>query len=298
VRNLIIKKIFDEMSVNKDIFFLTADMGINLVEPIQEKFPDRFLNVGIAEQNLIGVSAGLANLGYRPFAYTISNFLIHRCLEQIRNDVSLHDYPVTLIGTSTGFDNAPLGPTHHITDDWGMLKGFANFQVFCPSSRAFAESLVSRVLADSKPTYVRVPKGNPVEPDSVEDVISIGSGNSEVVLVTYGSLAQECLTVKETNPEISLIILNRIHPLDEKLLANKLQAHKVAFCVEDHSSTSGLFSSLCEVVVRNQLNIDVLPFGPTRSTFEVGGTADYYHRIFDLNSDSLVKRIGKFSGNR
>ena len=297
MRNLIIKKIFEVMSVNKDVFFLTADMGINLVEPIQDKFPDRFLNVGIAEQNLIGVSAGLANLGYRPFAYTISNFLIHRCFEQIRNDISLHDYPITLIGTSTGFDNAPLGPTHHITDDWGVMKGFSNFQVFCPSSMMFAESLISRVLEESRPTYIRVPKGNPLEPDSVADLVFFGSADARIVLITYGTLAQECLKVQKLNPDISVIIINRLYPLDEQLLLEKLKLHEVVISVEDHFPTTGLYSSICEVVVRNRLNIEVLATGPTCAAFEVGGTADYYHQMFGLDSGSLIKQLEKINGN-
>ncbi len=82
MRGHIIDAVFERMSINPDTFFLTADMGINLVEKIQKKYPDRYCNVGIAEQNLIGVSAGLANLGYRPFAYTISNFNIHRCMSR------------------------------------------------------------------------------------------------------------------------------------------------------------------------------------------------------------------------
>lgn len=292
MRNLIIKKIFDVMSENKDVFFLTADMGINLVEPIQEEYPDRFLNVGIAEQNLIGVSAGLANLGYRPFAYTISNFVIHRCLEQIRNDISLHDYPITLIGTSTGFDNAPLGPTHHVTDDWGILKSFSNFQVFCPSSMAFAGSLVSRVLTESRPTYIRVPKGNPVEPDYVEDLIYIGSEDSATVLITYGSLTQECLKVYKSNAGISVIVLNRLFPLDEQLLVDKLKLHEVVVVVEDHFPTTGFYGSLCEILIRNDLNNKVVSLGPRGATFEVGSSADYYHKRFELDSGSLISRFG------
>ena len=122
MRGRIIDTIFEKMHCNQDLFFLTADMGINLVEKFEEKFPSRYLNVGISEQNLVAVSAGLCNLGYKPFAYTISNFAVHRCLEQIRNDVILHNYPVAILGTSAGFDNAPLGPTHHVIDDWGALK--------------------------------------------------------------------------------------------------------------------------------------------------------------------------------
>ena len=130
MRAQIIESIFQRMVQDPDVFFLTADMGINLVEKFEEKYPARFLNVGIAEQNLVGVSAGLVNLGYRPFAYTISNFVIHRCFEQIRNEIGIHDYPVTLLGTSTGYDNAPLGPTHHIIDEWGVLKSIPEIDIY------------------------------------------------------------------------------------------------------------------------------------------------------------------------
>ena len=90
MRNAIIDQIHKEMKIDKNIFFLTADMGINLVEKIEIDFPDRFLNVGIAEQNLIGVASGLINLNFKVVVYTISNFLVHRCFEQLRNDISLH----------------------------------------------------------------------------------------------------------------------------------------------------------------------------------------------------------------
>ena len=154
-----IDTIFAQMKTNPDVFFLTADMGISLVEKFGEEYPDRYTNVGIAEQNLIGVSAGLANLGYRPFAYTISNFVIHRCFEQIRNDIGLHGYPITLLGTSTGYDNAPLGPTHHIIDEWGILKSVPGIDIYCPSSLSYAAKLVERILHAGRPAYVRIPKG-------------------------------------------------------------------------------------------------------------------------------------------
>ena len=95
MRNLIIDDIFQQMKIDESIFFMTADMGINLVEKFKDNFPDRFANVGIAEQNLIGIASGLANVGYKPFVYSISN-LIHRCLEQVRNDIIFHKYPITL----------------------------------------------------------------------------------------------------------------------------------------------------------------------------------------------------------
>jgi transketolase len=129
MRGAFLDKLFQQMEIDETIFFLTADMGINLVEKFEEKYPDRFLNVGIAEQNLIGVAAGLAESGMRPYVYTISNFLVHRCLEQIRNDIVLHNLPVVLIGTSTGYDNGPLGPTHHMLEDWGTISNLQGIKI-------------------------------------------------------------------------------------------------------------------------------------------------------------------------
>ena len=297
MRNLIINTVLEMMSKDQDIFFLTGDMGINLVEPIQSQFPTRFLNVGIAEQNLIGVSAGLANLGYRLFAYTISNFLIHRCLEQIRNDISLHDYPITLVSTSTGFDNSPLGPTHHIVDDWGMLKSFSNFKVYCPSSVSYAKNIVPRVLSQDFPTYIRVPKGNPINPDSSDDVILIGSPKSEVAIVTYGGLVQECLKVHEANSKVAIIVINQIFPLDEDRIIEYLGGKRQILVVEDHVPKTGLYGSLCELMVRANIGVNIEGLGPTEPVFEVGSTPDYYFRRFGLDSDSLLKKCALIYGD-
>ena len=162
---------------------------------------------------------------------------------------------------------------------------------------AFAESLTSRVLEESRPTYIRVPKGNPLEPNSVADLVFLGSANARIVLVTYGTLVQECLKVQKLNPEISVIIINRLYPLDEQLLLEKLKLHEVVISVEDHFPTTGLYSSLCEVVARNRLNIEVIATGPTSAAFKVGSTADYYHQVFGLDSRSLIKQIEKINAN-
>lgn len=134
MRNEFFKLLEEEMRRDESLFFIAADMGLGLVEPIQREFPDRFLNIGISEQNMIGIAAGLCNTGFRPFCYTISNFITERCFEQIRNDVCLHKYPVTIVGTSTGFDNGLLGPTHQILDDIGCMKILPEMNIYSPGS--------------------------------------------------------------------------------------------------------------------------------------------------------------------
>lgn len=291
MRNYIISSIHDRMHDNSDIFFLNADMGINLVESFNDSYPDRYANVGIAEQNLISISAGLANLGFRPFCYTISNFLIHRCLEQIRNDICLHNYPITLIGTSTGFDNAPLGPTHHILDEWGILKSIPGIDIYCPSSITYAKALVDRILFAKKPAYIRIPKGEHSEPDSIEDLVKFHGNEVKNLLVSYGNPAQICLETYRQDPSLSLLIVNKLHPIDDKVLLPLIEQHSRIVVVEDHFSINGLYSSLCEFVVRHNLGIRVDSVAPKSYSFEVGSSPDYFMKQIGIDPKILLDLI-------
>ena len=218
MRGQIIDAVFESMATNPDTFFLTADMGINLVEKIQKEYPDRFCNVGIAEQNLIGVSAGLANLGYRPFAYTISQFSIHRCYEQIRNEIGINGHPITLLGTSTGYDNAPLGPTHHIIDDWGALRNIPGIDIYCPSSVNAASEIVTKVFDRNRPAYVRIPKGGFKLPESSDDMVFLAGEKKNILLISYGSITQNCLAVQKIDSSFSVLVFNCLRPIDEEVV--------------------------------------------------------------------------------
>ena len=292
MRGQIIDSIFQRMANNLDVFFLTADMGINLVEKFEEKYPDRFANVGIAEQNLIGVSAGLANLGYRPFAYTISNFAIHRCFEQIRNEIGIHDYPVTLLGTSTGYDNAPLGPTHHIIDEWGALKTIPEIDIYCPSSTAYAATLIDRILKAGRPAYVRIPKGDYKTPDSDDHMVKLAGESDDTLLVSYGTPAHACLEASKRNPRLSVLVINRLRPLDDKALSDALAPHARIFVVEDHFASTGLYGSLCEFVAQHPIRGRLHSLAPRDYTLEVGTSSDYFHRKYGIDPAGILKAVG------
>lgn len=292
MRGQIIQQILDVMKTNENIFFITADMGINLVEVIENSFPERFTNVGIAEQNMIGIAAGLANLNYRPFVYTISNFAIHRCFEQIRNDIVLHNIPVTILGTSTGYDNAPLGPTHHVIDDWGSIKSFPGIDVFCPSSITYASSLVGKVLLNKRPTYIRIPKGEHLEPNSEDDTVKFYGTDNKILLISYGNPAQTCLEVQKSRPDVSVLILNKLHPLDENELFSNLSNHKKLMVVEDHFADNGLYSSICQILAKkNKSHLTIESISPKSYSFEVGLNPNYFFRKHRLDVESLIDSL-------
>ncbi len=290
MRSHILDTLFARMGQNDDLFFLTADMGINLVERFQEAYPGRFLNVGIAEQNMIGITGGLANLGYRPFAYTISNFLIARALEQVRNDIAIHGHPVVLLGIGTGYDNSPLAPTHHVLDDWGMIKAMPGFEIYCPSSIAHAAGLLDRLIAGNKPAYVRIPKSTFKEPASGDDYVHL-PGDGGVLLVSYGNLAQECLKARERHPETAVLVCNQLHPLAEQPLAGLLASHRHVIVVEDHFAATGMFSSVCEFAQRHGLQPRIHSLAPTEYLLDVGKSAAYYHQRLGLDAEGILKAI-------
>ncbi len=271
-----------------NVFLLVADMGIQLVERFEQAFPRRFLNVGIAEQNLVGIAAGLCNLGFRPFAYTISNFLIHRAFEQIRNDVALHGYPVTLLGTSAGYDNAPLGPTHHIVDDWGALRAIPGVAIYCPSSVACADALVDRLLERNRPAYVRIHKGAFREPASTEDVVYQPCAGAETLLVSYGATLQHCLEVRAGGEPVSILALNRLWPLEDPLLGEALGAHRRALVVEDQFASSGLYNALCQFAMERGLGCRIRSAAPSEGyALTVGSTDRYYHARYGLDQAGI-----------
>ena len=132
MRNTFIKKLTELAKNNQNIFLLVADIGFGVVEEFESKFPNRFLNVGVAEQNMTGIAAGLAAEGYHVFTYSIANFPTFRCAEQIRNDIDYHNLPVTVVSVGGGVAYGNLGYSHHAVQDYGLMRMMPNFTLAAP----------------------------------------------------------------------------------------------------------------------------------------------------------------------
>ena len=283
MRNQIMDQIHNEMKKDKNIFFLTADMGIDLVEKIEKDYPERFLNVGIAEQNLIGVASGLINSGFKVVAYTISNFLVHRCFEQLRNDISLHKKPIVMIGTSCGFDNAPLGPTHHIIDDWGYVKNLPGFNVYCPSNINYNDNLFSELINLKKSIYLRIPKGGFDKIDEKSDYQFLEK-ESDNIFLTYGALVEELYPLYEEHNQ-SMLVFNKLHPIDKSKIINILEKYKKVYIVEDHFSSNGLYDSICKLIVNSNVPFKLKSFSPENYDLKVGTNIKYFFKLNNLDLD-------------
>lgn len=139
-----------------DFVFLTGDLGFNALEPLQKAAGDRFINAGVAEQNMVSVAAGLARTGLKPWVYSIAPFVFARPLEQVRNDICLHDLPVKLVGNGGGYAYGVMGASHHAIEDYGILLSLLNMRVFIPAFGSDIAPMVEKLMALDHPAYFRL----------------------------------------------------------------------------------------------------------------------------------------------
>jgi transketolase len=197
MRNRIMELIRVRASVDEDVLFLTGDLGFSVVEPLQEALGERFINMGIAEANMLSASASLAACGFKPYVYSIAPFVTVRCLEQIRNDVAYQKRPVRIIGVGAGFSYGSLGPSHHSLEDATLMAALPGMMVFNPANVAELDRVFALSNDDPRPAYFRIPResgSNDAAPDfSLQDAVyQLRSGN-DVTLVSSGVSVAECL---------------------------------------------------------------------------------------------------------
>lgn len=145
-----------EFSANREFVFLTGDLGFMALEPLREAMDRRFINAGVAEQNMVGVAAGLAKSGLRPWAYSIAPFLYARSFEQIRNDVCLHNLPVVFVGNGGGYGYGVMGGTHHALEDYGVLLSLPHMRAFVPAFDSDLQHMIRQLMTVNHPAYLRL----------------------------------------------------------------------------------------------------------------------------------------------
>ena len=158
MRKAFIEELMGEALKNPNVWFLTADLGYSFIEPFQAKFPDRFINMGVAEQNMVGVAAGLALTGKKVFIYSIVNFVTFRCLEQIRQDICYHELDVTLVSVGAGYAYADAGYSHHGVEDIAIMRILPHMRIFSPADPGEVRLCMQELCRRPGPAYLRLNK--------------------------------------------------------------------------------------------------------------------------------------------
>ena len=236
---------------DRDIIVVTSDSrGSGKLAPFGQKFPEQIVEVGIAEQNLVGVAAGLASCGKKVFAVSPACFLTARALEQIKNDVAYSDNPVKVIGISAGVSYGALGSTHHSLHDFAVLRAINNIIVVAPADNFETEHAIKLAAKTNQPIYLRFGK-KPMSllNEKYDDVFEFGKGRvitegSDVVIIATGETVYPALQaakkLKGQNVSATVVSMHTIKPLDTSLLADLANKCKAIVTVEEHSVNGGL----------------------------------------------------------
>lgn len=287
-------------SERPDLVFLTGDLGFMALEPLQAKLGNRFINAGVAEQNMISVSAALARQGFEVWAYSIAPFCYARPFEQVRNDVAFHNLRVKLVGNGGGYGYGVMGPTHHALEDYGVLLTLPNMHVFAPVFDEDINAVVNAVGNNVGPCYLRLGRGEPPPGYAVPAYspwrrLVDGGG---AVVVAVGPLASTYIEPLRSLPvnvrpalwAVSELPIER-NPMPEELL-DDLSAASALIVAEEHVRYAGFASDFLMHLVSAGIAVNrfVHHFALAHN-YGVYGSQTFLRELSGLDSGSVIETI-------
>lgn len=289
-------------SEDERLVMLSGDIGNRLFDKFRAAHPERFINCGVAEQNMTGVAAGLAMSGLRPVTYTITPFCTTRCLEQIRTDAAYHDVPVTIVSVGAGLAYAGLGPTHHACEDISFLRAIPNMVVIAPGDAWEVRAALRAVMKQDKPAYIRLgKKGEPLVHQGMPVDFQIGkaitiSKGDDVCLLSTGNMLPEAIEaahiLSERGISVEVVSFHTIKPLDEERLHDAFSRFKLVATIEEHSLIGGFGSAVSEWVIDKQVaRQKFIRFGTPDAFFKKSGEQEFAREQLGLLGKQIAERI-------
>ena len=259
MRNIFLQTLSELAVDHPEIMFLTGDLGFGVVEHFKDRCPNQFINMGAAEQNMVGVATGLASRGFVPFTYSIINFSVLRPLEFIRNGPIAHQVPVRIVGVGPGYEYGSNGPTHYGVEDIACLRSFGGIDIHVPADVHRARAALLRDWNSPGPLYFRLSKDDKLVIPELHDAIDhsgfsalASPGDVRAVVVCLGSSIEEGLKARRllsrSNVEIELICVEMINDDSIARLASYVASYDSIVTVEAHSVRGGMGSALSEAL--------------------------------------------------
>ncbi|MFH1968267.1 MAG: transketolase C-terminal domain-containing protein [bacterium] len=303
MRKTFIKTLIELAENDKSIYLLCGDIGFNVLEEFADKFPRQFINCGIAEQNMMGVAAGLAISGKKVYVYSIIPFVTVRCLEQIKNDVCFRNLDVKIVGYATGFSYGAQGTTHHAIEDVGILRSLPNMTILSPADLAEEKELILQSYQTKNPTYIRLDKGGKEKIYNLESDIIIAKpsvikeGKDGVIIATGSSVEQGINIIKKLEQigyDFKLISMHTLKPIDSSSLLKEIEGQKLVFTIEEHNVIGGLGSCVAEILLANGVNNVIFKsIGICDKYPDLVGEQDYLRVYCGIDEDSIYQQIIK-----
>ena len=287
------------------IVLLTGDLGYGAVDPFRARFPDRFINVGVAEQNMIGMATGMAEAGLIPYAYSIATFLALRGFEFIRNGPVHHNLPVRLVGMGMGFEYGHDGPTHHALEDIVALRSLPGLSIVIPADCEQTRNAVRSTAGLPGPVYYSLSKNDQLSVAGLGGRFEMGRvqvvrPGRDIAIVTMGSVSAEALAAVEElavqGTDAAIVIVSNFHPDPDAHLAEVLAEFPHAVTLEAQTISGGLASLVAGVIATHGLRCRLWPMAVTSSPDGSSGGQPALWRKHGLDRTSIVSTVQRAIG--
>lgn len=306
MRDAFMAALTEQAQADSRVNLIIADIGFKVVDDFVARMPDQFLNVGIAEQTMIGVAAGMASLGKRPIAYSLGNFPTIRCLEQIRNDLCYHDLDVTVVSVGAGLAYGTLGYTHHTVEDIALMRALPNMKVYSPADALECRAVVELLPTTPGPKYIRLgknkePRIHEVQPDLSTGAPVLVRAGSDVTLIAVGPIVTQAIEAADAlakqGVSVRLLTCPVIKPLNIAAIRDAAAGTVGIVTLEEHTLMGGFGSAVLEALAVNGWRIPVLPLALNDAAAATVGSQEYLREHNGLATASVIARIADFTAS-
>lgn len=295
MRDTFVRKLCELAEQDKDLYLMTGDLGYNVLDKFETRYPKRFLNAGICEQNMASVAAGMALMDKKVYIYSIGNFPTLRCLEQIRNDIAYHEANVKIVSVGGGFAYGPMGMTHHATEDVAILRSIPGLKVFTPADPYETEKVVEIANQEKGPVYIRLGKGKEKdlirEEELVYGEICLRKAGEENVILAMGPVAQEAIEAAEKLPGTAVYTVPFIKPLKRERILEIAKKYGTIYTVEEHNRVGGLGSTIAEIISDAGYPTKVVRLGLDETFTSVVGSQMFLRKQYGIDCQTIVEKI-------
>ena len=299
MRDHAIKELEKLAEHDEDIILMNGDLGFSVLDDFHDKYPDRWINAGICEQNMMGVAAGIALTGKKVFVYSIGNFPAMRCLEQIRNDVCYNKTDVKILAVGGGFSYGQLGMSHHATEDYAIMRALPEMRVYSPADSIDAVNAIDEVYNTKGPCYIRLAKNKEPILDRMEYygkfVQKIKDGG-EIAVLSTGPVIDEAIKAaeklkNENNTDISVFNIVQLKPVPDIVYEEIIRNYKLIITIEEHNVIGGLGSAISDEITKNNNNCKLIKMGLNDEYTSIVGSQAYLRKYYGLSNDDIVKIV-------
>jgi transketolase len=263
MRDAFVRALSELAAEDPRVMLITGDLGFGVLTDFAERFPESYLNAGVAEQNMTAVACGMAMAGARAYTYSIGNFPTLRCLEQLRNDVCYHHADVTVVAVGGGFSYGQVGMSHFATEDLAILRTLPQMTVVAPSDPWQAYALTRQMHAAGGPQYLRIDKslaGLAEGPVELGRARQVRAGSDAVIFAIGGILGEAAAAAgalaEQDGVEVRVIDVHTIKPLDVETVCEAALACRVVLTLEEHSVIGGLGGAVAEALLSEGVRVE------------------------------------------